>query len=93
MSKWYDTDNLTDELQKQKQADFYMMFYGDRSRQACFASIISAVEKLPSDNELDTIKKEALREFVKQIKMLCGLDDFLTIVQSEAEALNKNFNK
>lgn len=93
MANWYEVDNLTSEQIKQQRADFYNMFYGDRSKQACFALLMASVEVLPNSTEVEIIRKESLRDFIKQIKAFCGLNDFRFIAQTEALAINDTFNQ
>lgn len=90
--KWYDNNILTEEQQLQQVADFFNMFYGDKSKQMCFAYLIASVENQPTDTELAIIRKDTLRDFIKLIKTLCGLDVVKT-TQSEAVSLNTNLNK
>ena len=80
---WFQTDNLTPELEAQKQRDYRLMFYGSEQNKAILAELC-----LISDT-CDIESRNILRDFIRKIKVNCGLDDYREIINAESEALTR----
>jgi hypothetical protein len=88
--RWFETknpDEFTDDMARQRKRDYYNMFYSSELNRAVFGDIILKVESLRVVNSDDAIKKNALRDLIKEIKIMCGLDSFKNQVDGEFKTI------
>jgi hypothetical protein len=90
MAQWFEVeDNLTKEQEKQRQRDYFDTFYGTENRRGVFSDVCFMIENLIVNDEAGSIKKNALRDLIKQIKTAAGLNVYKDVIDAEGIGIAK----